>query len=51
MNCWFCQTELIWGCDYSYDDYGLEGDGVIATFSCPKCNSYVEAYSPEETDE
>jgi len=51
MNCWFCQTELIWGCDYSYDDYGLEGEGIIATFSCPKCNSYVEAYSPEQPDE
>tara|TARA_B100001094_G_scaffold85017_1_gene81388 strand:+ start:144 stop:410 length:267 start_codon:yes stop_codon:yes gene_type:complete len=50
MNCWFCHTELIWGCDYSYDDYGLEGDGIIATFSCPKCESYVEAYSPEKTD-
>lgn len=27
-QCHFCGGQLIWGCDYDYSDYGLEGDGV-----------------------
>ena len=49
MKCWHCQTELIWGCDFSGVDYGCEEDySIVSTFTCPKCNSYVEVYYPKE---
>jgi hypothetical protein len=55
MNCWFCgpDQQLIWGGDFDFEDYGLEGDGIIANLSCPKCGSYVEARTgiDEEEDE
>ena len=47
--CWFCGSEMIWGSDFSYEDYGLEGDGVVATLTCSECDAYAEFYSkPEE---
>lgn len=50
MNCWHCQTELIWGGDHSYEDYGLEGEGIVSNFTCPKCEAYVEFYKGEDYD-
>ena len=46
MNCWHCNTELIWGGDNDYSDYCLEGDGIISNLSCPnaKCGAFVEVY-------
>ena len=45
MNCWFCGRALIWGSDFSFEDYGIEGDGIVATFSCPSCDATFEGYS------
>lgn len=44
-QCHFCGGQLIWGCDYDYSDYGLEGDGVVATLTCANCGAYWEGYS------
>ena len=46
MNCWHCNTELIWGGDHDYEDYGMEGEGIISNLSCPNCSSFVEVYLP-----
>jgi len=54
MNCWHCNTELVWNCDYDieedYPDYCM-----MTYLHCPKCESDVEVYLPkekkEETDE
>ena len=46
MNCWHCQTELIWGGDFDFEDYGLEDEGIVSNLSCPNCNTYVEVFCP-----
>ena len=48
MNCWHCQTELIWGGDHDSDDdvYCMESN-----FTCPTCNSAVVVYFPRETEQ
>jgi len=45
MNCWHCQTELIWGGDQDYE----EGEAwlMITNLSCPNCKSYVEVHLPD----
>ena len=52
MNCWHCNTELIWGADADieedfqpvlYAEYSM-----VTNLSCPKCNSYVEVYKPRD---
>ena len=50
-KCWFCGYDMIWGCDFDFEDYGLEGDGVVATLSCSGCGATAEFYSNMEEDE
>ena len=46
MNCWHCNTELIWGgdneCPYA-EEYSF-----VTNLHCPRCNSYVEVYYPRQ---
>ena len=51
MNCYHCQSLLIWGGDFNYEDYALEGEGLVSNLSCPKCDAYVEVYLPLEKNE
>ena len=46
MKCWHCKNELIWNSDFNYEDYGLDGDGVLSALSClnQSCGAYVEVY-------
>ena len=50
MNCWHCNAELIWGADFDFEDYGLEGDGIVTSLSCPNCPATVEVYLPAEEE-
>ena len=54
MNCWHCNEELIWGADFDYEDYGMDGDGIVSTFSCSNdnCDVFVEVFlTLKEEDE
>ena len=48
MNCYHCQSLLIWGGDFNYEDYGLEGEGLVSNLSCPKCHTAVDVWHPSE---
>jgi len=49
VKCWHCGTELIWGSDFSGEDYGVEETySIVTNLSCPKCNSFVEVYYPNQ---
>ena len=47
MNCWHCNTELIWGGDHDIEE---ENDtySMVTKLSCPTCHSLVEVYYPSE---
>jgi len=51
MNCWHCKAPMIWGCDFDYEDYGLEGRGIVSSFSCSKCPVTAEVYLPDEAEQ
>ena len=42
INCYACNTEMIWGGDHDVDDN--EEFSVVSNFTCPKCNSYAEFF-------
>ena len=44
MRCWHCGKEMIWGADFTYEDYGMDGDGIVSNFSCPDCPTTAEVY-------
>lgn len=51
MNCWFCGGKLIWNADFSFEDYGFEGEGIVAVLVCSECGAIWEGYSGEEEEE
>ena len=50
MNCWHCNTLMIWGGDNSFEDYGLEAEGIASNFSCPECPATALVYFPLEEE-
>ena len=44
MNCWTCNTELIWGGDHEGEAYGSEEYDIVSNLSCPKCDAFVLFY-------
>ena len=48
MNCWHCDTELVWGGDHDLDDFEESEYSIVTNLSCPRCNSYVEVYYPNK---
>ncbi len=42
-----CGNELIWGGDHDYEDYGVDGDGIVSNLSCPNDECDVEVVSME----
>ena len=51
MNCYNCESELIWG--GAQDIESAEGEpaeefSMVTNLSCPKCHSLVEVYYPSE---
>ena len=39
FNCFRCGEKLWWECDYSYEDYDMDGDGLVTTYQCPNCGA------------
>ena len=37
-----CGDALIWGGDHSYEDYGIEGEGIVSNLSCADDNCEVD---------
>ncbi len=50
MNCWHCNTQLIWGGDHDYEDYGAEGEGIVTNLSCPECRAMVFVHLPLDAE-
>ena len=50
MNCWHCgpDVQLIWGGDFTGEDYCNDEVSIVTNLSCPKCGSYVEVYLPKD---
>jgi hypothetical protein len=46
MNCWNCNTELIWGGDQD-SEYNQDYD-VVSNLSCPKCHTAVDVWHPSK---
>jgi|TARA_R100001443_G_scaffold48710_1_gene61118 hypothetical protein len=40
--CSICRKELLWNSDFDYDDYGLEGDGIVGHYTCRNKMCHVE---------
>lgn len=54
-ECFHCgHRSVIWGGDFSFEDYGLEGEGIIHECHCHWCGADITYYIPipgEEEDD
>ena len=50
MNCWHCKSDLIWGGDHSFEDHGMEGEGIVSNLSCQNCPTFVLVYFDIDKD-
>ena len=48
MKCYHCQNDVIWGGDHSFEDYGMDGNGIVTNLSCPKCEAKYLIYLGEK---
>ena len=48
MKCWHCQNDVIWGGDHSFEDYNLEGDGIVTNLHCSVCEAEYLIYLGEK---
>ena len=49
MNCWHCNTELIWGGDHDCEE-SVEWL-IVSNLHCPNCQSHVDVYFPRDEGE
>lgn len=41
-QCFNCgQDTVCWDSDFSFDDFGLEGDGIVHVMHCANCGAYI----------
>lgn len=53
-ECFHCCTRgFIWNADFTFEDYGLEGEGIVHHCTCANCGAEIEYYIrlDEEEDE
>ena len=51
MSCFRCGEKMIWGGDHTYEDYGMDGDGIVANLSFSKCECFCLFYTPIDEEE
>lgn len=50
-ECFHCGSRsVIWDADFDFEDYGLEGSGVVHACHCCNCGARIEYYVGEEED-
>lgn len=46
-QCFHCgQNSVYWQADFDYEDYGLDGEGIVHTCHCANCGADIEYYVP-----
>ena len=44
-ECFHCGAiAVIWDADFSFEDYGMLGDGIVHACHCTNCNAQIEYY-------
>lgn len=53
FECFHCgMRTVLWGADFDYEDYGLEGKGIIHELECIHYGASITYYCPiQESDE
>ena len=51
-KCFYCGAmEVIWDNDFSYEDCGYDGEGIVVFLHCANCGAEIEYRIPLEGEE
>lgn len=51
-KCFNCgHNTVVWQNDFSYEDYDLEGEGIVHVLYCTHCHSDITYYTPLDEEE
>lgn len=55
-QCFHClHDSVVWGADFTFEDYGMDGEGIVHSLHCANCGADIEYYvridDPEEEEE
>lgn len=51
-ECFHCLSKsVIWDSDFSFEDYGYEGEGIIHECHCTKCGAQITYWIPINNEE
>lgn len=50
-KCKYCDIELIWQQDFSFEDVGMDGEGIASFQLCPKCDKLFMVLTDFDKDE
>ena len=42
IKCLYCDTKLVWNCDYDAEDLGYSFEGIASVHTCPNCENAYE---------
>lgn len=46
-ECFHClQKTVVWDCDYDFEDYAMEGEGIVHICHCSNCGAEIEYFVP-----
>ncbi len=46
-QCFHCLSNAVgWESDFDFEDFGLEGEGIVHVCHCSNCNATIEYYVP-----
>ena len=52
FECFHCgERAVIWQNDYAFDDYGIEGEGVVHDLRCSNCGAVITYEVPVDDSE
>ncbi len=44
-ECFHCGNKsVIWDSDFSFEDYGMDGEGIVHCCHCTRCGAFIEYY-------
>lgn len=42
----YLSRSVIWDCDYTFEDFGYDGDGIVQICHCANCGAEIEYRIP-----
>ena len=49
--CYNCGSEVVWQNDFTFEDYGVDEEGIVSIQHCPNCDSDIEVWTTLSEEE